>query len=143
MQSPDNNPVAVEIIKDMVKALDSVPLLIEAKEHDKLVAGISHLPFLLSAALTLVTTKNPSWSGMSRLASSGYRDLTRLASGNPEINASICITNRSAIIYWIDEFIKELQKLRISIIKNDKEIENALTMANEARKKWLETKIQK
>ena len=139
MQSPNNNPTAVQMITDMVENLGAVPLYLDAQEHDKLVAGISHLPFLLSAALTLVTTQNPSWPGMSRLASSGYRDLTRLASGNPEINASICETNQSAIVYWIDEFIKELHKLRTSVAKDDKAILTALTTAREARKQWLET----
>jgi prephenate dehydrogenase len=139
MQSPHNNPVAVQTVTDMIKNLGAVPQYLNANEHDKLVAGISHLPFLLSAALTLVTTKNDSWPKMSQLASSGYRDLTRLASGNPEINASICSTNQSAIIYWIDEFIKELQKLRSSVKKDDQEIRTALTMAHEARRKWLET----
>jgi prephenate dehydrogenase len=139
MQSPHNNPVAVQTVSDMVQNLGAVPQYLNANDHDKLVAGISHLPFLLSAALTLVTTKNDSWPKMSQLASSGYRDLTRLASGNPEINASICNTNQSAIVYWIDEFIKELQKLRSSVKKDDKEIGTALTIAHEARRKWLET----
>ena len=103
-----------------------------------LVAGISHLPLLLSAALTLATTQSSSWTQMSSLASNGYRDLTRLASGNPEVNSHICLSNKSAIIYWIDEFSKKLQRLSKLISKDDKEIQNVLAIANEARKEWLE-----
>jgi prephenate dehydrogenase len=131
-------PAAVRTVKDMVKALGAVPLVIDAEEHDRLVAGISHLPLLLSAALVLATTKNPSWPKMSRLAASGYRDLTRLASGNPELGAHICLSNQAAIVSWIDMFIEELQKLRKLVADGSKEIERALAIANEARQKWLE-----
>jgi len=135
---PQVRPAAMKTIKDMVKSLGAIPLVIEAEEHDRLVAGISHLPLLLSAALVLTTTKSPSWPKMSRLAASGYRDLTRLASGNPELGAHICLSNQTAIVSWIDTFIEELQKLRKLVAEGSGEIERALAMANEARQKWLE-----
>lgn len=135
---PQAKPAAIRTVKDMVKALGAVPLVIEADEHDRLVAGISHLPLLLSAALVLATTKNPSWPQMSRLAASGYRDLTRLASGNPELGAHICLSNQAAIVSWIDIFIEELEKLRKLVSDGSEEIERALAMANKARQKWLE-----
>lgn len=135
---PQAKPAAVKTVKDMVKGLGAVPLVIDAEEHDRLVAGISHLPLLLSAALVLATTKNPSWPLMSRLAASGYRDLTRLASGNPEVSAHICLSNQAAIVSWIDTFIEELQKMRTLVADGSEEIERALSMANEARRKWLE-----
>jgi len=131
-------PTAIETMTDMIKKLGATPLTISAQEHDNLVAGISHLPMLLSAALISVTNKNPSWEQMSQLAASGYRDLTRLASGNPNVNAHICLTNQAAIISWIDEFSKELQRLREIVADGGNEIEKALALASEARKKWLE-----
>jgi len=131
-------PAAVRTVKDIVKALGAVPLVIDAEEHDRLVAGISHLPLLLSAALVLATTKDPSWPQMSHLAATGYRDLTRLASGNPELGAHICLSNQAAIISWIDMFTEELQKLRKLVADGSEEIERALAVANEARQKWLE-----
>jgi len=131
-------PADVRTVKDMVKALGAVPLVIDAEEHDRLVAGISHLPLLLSTALVLATTKNPSWPKMSRLAASGYRDLTRLASGNPEVSAHIFLSNQAAIVSWIDTFIEELQKLRKLVADGSEEIEQALAMANKARQEWLE-----
>ncbi len=134
---PQTKPAALRTMKGMVKALGAVPLIIEAEEHDRLVAGISHLPLLLSVALVMATTKNPSWPRMSRLAASGYRDLTRLASGNPELGAHICLSNQAAIVSWIDLFIEELQKLRALVADGSEEIERSLAMANEARQKWL------
>jgi prephenate dehydrogenase len=135
---PQAKAAAVRTVKDMVKALGAVPLILDAEEHDRLVAGISHLPLLLSVALVLATTKNPSWPQMSRLAASGYRDLTRLASGNPEVSAHICLSNQTTIVSWIDRFIEELQKLRTLVADGSEDIERVLAMANEARQKWLE-----
>ncbi len=131
-------PSSVQTMEDMVKALRAMPVVIDAEEHDNLVAGVSHLPLLLSTALALATTQSTSWEKMSRLAASGFRDLTRLASGNPEVNAHICLSNQDAIVSWIDIFINELNKLRGLIANGNADIEKALAMANEAERKWLE-----
>lgn len=134
-------PEAAQTLTDMVIKLGAVPLTIDAQEHDNLVAGISHLPMLLSVVLVLATTKNPSWQMMAQLAASGYRDTTRLASGNPEVNAHICLSNSDAIISWIDIFIEELTRLRGLIAVGNKEIEKALAVAREEREKWLEKRF--
>jgi prephenate dehydrogenase len=128
---------SVNEVTGMVKRLGARPLLIDAQEHDNFVAGISQLPLLLSAALVSATSKSPSWPEMSRLAASGYRDLTRLASGNPEVNSHICLSNREAIVNWIDEFSRELERYRQLVAKGDKRLEEALTEAGKARQEWL------
>jgi prephenate dehydrogenase len=131
------SPESIDTVVDMTKNLGAIPFFIDAQEHDNLVAGISHLPILLSAALVSVTTKNPSWSKMSRLAASGYHDLTRLASGNPEVNSHIWLSNREAILSWLDRFIQELERYRQLAAEGDERLEQALTEANKARQKWL------
>jgi len=131
------SPKSIDTVTGMVKKLGAIPLFIDAQEHDDLVAGISHLPMLLSAALVSLTTKNPSWSKMSRLAASGYHDLTRLASGSPEVNAHICLSNQEAIVNWIGKFSQELERYRRLVAGGDKRLEQALTDANKARQEWL------
>jgi len=131
------SPESIDTVVDMAKKLGAMPFFIDAQEHDNLVAGISHLPMLLSAALVSLTTRNPSWSKMSKLAASGYHDLTRLASGSPEVNSHICLSNPEAIINWIDEFSRELDRYRQLVALGDKHLEQALTEANKARQEWL------
>ena len=138
IQGSRSTSEATQTLSDMVTNLGAVPLSIDAKEHDYLVAGISHLPLLLSIALMSVTSKNPEWERLSQLASSGYRDLTRLASGNPEINTQIFLSNKSAVVSWIDDFNGELERLRKLITTGDNEIQTLLTSVNEARMKWQE-----
>jgi prephenate dehydrogenase len=128
---------SIDMVIGMTKKLGATPFLIDPQEHDNLVAGISHLPMLLSAALVSVTTRNPSWAKMSKLAASGYHDLTRLASGNPEVNSHICLSNQKDIIDWIDKFSRELEEYRQLVAEGDRRLEQALTEANKARQKWL------
>jgi prephenate dehydrogenase len=128
---------SVDKVADMVKNLGATPFFIDAQEHDNLVAGISHLPMLLSAALVSVTAESPSWGKASRLAASGYRDLTRLASGNPEVNTHICLSNQGPILEWIDRFIEELEKYRHLVAEGDTHLEEALAEANKVRQEWL------
>ena len=131
------SPKAIDQVANMVKKLGATPFFIDAQEHDNLVAGISHLPLLLSVVLVSATTKNPSWHKMSKLAASGYCDLTRLASGNPEVNAHVCLSNQAAILHWVDKFSEELDRYRQLVTSGGKGLEEALAEANKARQEWL------
>ena len=138
--SPNATPEAVHMATILVERIGAKPLLIDAWEHDNLVAGTSHLPILLSAALVSATTNNPSWPRMSPLAASGYRDLTRLASGNPKMNSDICLTNQEPIVHWIDAFTKELGDFRRLIIEGSYDLEKAFITTQQARQSWLKKK---
>ena len=129
---------SVDTVVGMIERLGARPLFIEAQDHDNLVAGISHLPILISAALISVMVENSSWPKMSKLAASGYRDLTRLASGNPEVSSHICLSNQEAIVDWIDKFSQELERYRQLVTRGDRRLEQALSEANRARQEWLE-----
>ncbi|MCD6567423.1 MAG: prephenate dehydrogenase [Dehalococcoidia bacterium] len=128
---------ALDKVINMVEIMGAVPLLVDAREHDDLVAGISHLPLLLSAALVSSTAKDPSWQRMSRLAASGYRDLSRLASGNPQVNADICLSNSQALLRWVDKFKRELDNYRQMVEDGDENLLKTLAGAKRARQKWL------
>ena len=103
---------SVSEITTMIEAIGAVPYFIGVDEHDSFVAAASHLPFLLSTSLVACTSKSANWEDIAQLASSGYRDITRLASGDAVMHRDICLTNNQPIISWIDAFIKELYEFR-------------------------------
>ncbi len=138
VQGKSASPRAIKAITDLVKYLEANPLFITASEHDNFVAGISHLPLILSSSLVMSTTKSPYWQDMSGLAAGGFRDLTRLASQHPIMNRDICLTNQQNILNWIEEFIKELSRFRQYIIDGDEDLEKAFIQAQQARHKWIE-----
>ena len=136
---------ARDTVAGLVRQIGANPLFIDASEHDSLVAGISHLPLLISVALIAATTKSPSWPEMAGLAASGFRDLTRLASGDPRMSRDICLTNRDPILHWIDDYIEEMRALRCLVseggVKGDggesEKLEEAFIRAREEREGWL------
>jgi len=132
------SPASIQLVVDLVNEIGANPLFTTALEHDNFVAGVSHLPLILSSALVMTTTQSPFWAKMSRFAATGYRDLTRLASQHPRMNHDICLTNRENILNWIDEFIKELSRFHQLIAEDSEELEEAFIQANKARQSWLE-----
>lgn len=129
---------AVKVVVDMAAAVGASPRFLDATEHDAFVAGVSHLPFLLSTALVSVTSGDNSWREMSPLAASGYRDISRLASGDPIMHHDICITNAPNVIRWIDQFSEELRKFRRLIEDGESDaLLKAFEAAKEARDRWL------
>jgi len=78
--SPKASQRAVGEITTLAEAVGAVPYFISMDEHDSFVAAVSHLPFVLSTALVGCTSKSANWADIGQLASSGYRDITRLSS---------------------------------------------------------------
>ncbi len=137
---------AIEAVLNLVQLLGARNFFLDAFEHDSYVAAVSHLPIVLSAALVTAAAKSPSWREISKLASTGFRDVTRLASGDPIMNLDICLTNRDGILYWIDEAVRELleYKKQIAAATTESGDEEAIdrladTFANswEIRERWL------
>jgi prephenate dehydrogenase len=95
-------------------------------------------PLFLASALVMATARNPRWSKMADLAATGYASTTRLASQHPRMNRDICLTNGENIVAWIDEFTRELQRLRGLIAEGDLILEQAFERARQARNAWIE-----
>ena len=130
-------PRATELVTKMVATIKAHSLPISADEHDRLVGGISHLPLVLSAMLVSVTQKDPDWPQMAKLAAGGYRDTTRLASGSPQMGRDICLTNKQALITWIDRFLTELAQFKEEIDQGNSEaVESTLSHAKDGRDSW-------
>ncbi|MQF83115.1 prephenate dehydrogenase/arogenate dehydrogenase family protein, partial [SAR202 cluster bacterium AD-802-E10_MRT_200m] len=135
--TPSAESQAVQTLASMVETIGATPFFIGAEEHDSYVAAVSHLPFILSVALVACTSDSPSWDDISTLAASGYRDITRLASGDPVMHRDICVTNQESIIKWIDQFITYLYKFRNDVRDDPDAVELAFISAWQARSRWL------
>lgn len=69
----------IEILSKIIASTGADSIVANATEHDRAVALISHMPLILSQAL-FKTTQNEHLA--QKLASSGFRDMTRLAMSN-------------------------------------------------------------
>ena len=70
------------------------------------------------------------------LASSGFRDATRLAAGNPEMYRDICMTNSGAIVRWLDAYVNNLNALRDRIARHDKHLNEDFARIQQYRQRW-------
>ncbi len=136
---PGTSKSGVENIVNLVTAIGSRPYFIDAGEHDSFIAAVSHLPFILSAALIGCTAKSPQWGDINQLASTGYRDVSRLASGDSIMHRDVCATNHDSIIYWVDELIIELERIKGIMRKenNSQELLDVFENAFASRELWL------
>ena len=103
---------AVRGVVSLAQLVGAEPLFIDPEEHDQYAAGVSHLPLLASTALFTLLRASPAWTEMAMMASTGFRDVTRLASGDPRMSHGICMTNREAAIHWLERMIGELRHFR-------------------------------
>lgn len=132
---------AVDAVEAMVRTAGAKPYYIDPEEHDAYVAGISHLPLLLSVGLTTVTGRSPAWKEMAPLAATGFRDVSRLASGDPEMHRDIFLTNPAGLTRWINEMITFLLDVRDQLAEGDAaQIEAMLRSAKQQRDSWLESR---
>ena len=132
---------AVSSVTTMAEAIGAKPFFIGADEHDSFVAAVSHLPFMMSVALMQTVSKSANWEDIAQVASTGFKDLSRLASGDVIMHRDISITNREPIVSWIDSFIRELYEIR-SLLKDEsgpdpEAVENLFEQASDERAKWL------
>lgn len=131
---------SIRTVLGMVNALGGEPYFLDPDEHDAYVAGVSHLPFVASAALMNALTADPSWRDMKTLTAGGFRDMTRLASGSPEMHRDVVMTNRPAVQRWLNSYIAELQSFQTKLAGSDEEASEQLleffTNGRDRRAEW-------
>lgn len=131
---------AVRTVLGLVAAAGAEPFFIDPGEHDAYVAGVSHLPFALSASLMNAVSRDPSWREMKTLTAGGFRDTTRLAAGSPAMHRDILLTNRDSVVRWIDAVTETLGELRQTLTSNAEssaaDLEKFLSEARDARAVW-------
>ena len=128
---------AVETVSGLVEKIGAVPFYPNAEEHDALAAAVSHVPLVISSALISATSTSASWRELYTMASSGFRDITRLASSDPIMSTDICMTNSDAIGHWIDRIIQELEQYKKMIGDSSTELQDSLISTQTVRDRWV------
>jgi prephenate dehydrogenase len=103
--------------------------------HDQVVAVVSHVPHLTAATLMgLAADRAEEHGALLRLAAGGFRDMTRIAAGQPTIWLDICSENRDAIVHGLDELIAGLRTMRDVVDAGDRDaLADRLGKARSAR----------
>ena len=87
------------VVASLARACGARPVIMTAEDHDAAVAGISHLPLVASIALVEAVAgaagepPRTDWPEAAGLAAGAWRDMTRIARGDPGMGAAIATTN--------------------------------------------------
>ncbi|MCD6520439.1 MAG: prephenate dehydrogenase [Anaerolineae bacterium] len=128
---------AIALAKALVQAIGARPLLLDPARHDRAVAAISHLPYLLAASLVNAAAEFAQKDELVwKLAASGFRDTSRVAAGSIPMMMDILATNREPILTALRQAQRELDFLAQCLEKND--FEKLRGRLEEARQHRLE-----
>lgn len=111
--TPQDNIEEKDIItvKEIIKLTGAQIIITTPKEHDMAVALISHMPMLIAQAIYKTASDNDL---ALKLASSGFRDMTRLAMSNPTMANDMLNYNSQNIDKAVDLLNLSIKNLKIS-----------------------------
>jgi prephenate dehydrogenase len=123
-------------VTEMVESVGAHSLVMGAETHDVLVAGVSHAAFLLSVGYVLSLSGRSDWADASKLAASGFRDMSRLAAADPSLYAGIARTNRANMLEQLDAISASLARLRRHLEADDPRLIELFEEARSVRERW-------
>jgi prephenate dehydrogenase len=116
----DVQEVHIESLKRLLAGTKAKFLLITAEEHDYLTGVISHLPHLIAASIVHQAEKSSQTQELvSRLAAGGFRDITRIASSNPQMWRDILLHNKLVMINLLEDWKVEMNTVQNMLIVED------------------------
>jgi prephenate dehydrogenase len=117
----DTDPASYSRLQAIVVSLGAEVVALSPEQHDALVAVVSHVPHLTAATLmNLADHKAEKHAALLRLAAGGFRDMTRIAAGQPAIWPDICADNAAAIVDAFDILLADLTTMRDRVAAGDR-----------------------
>ncbi len=132
----NNSSDSIKVIEEMWKGVGAEVDFMSSKSHDNLLGMTSHLPHMLAFSLVnYLVNQNPT---ASIYAGGGFKDFSRIASGDAIMWRDICLQNKDQIISHLKGYQSTLNDLLEAIgDENSKELEHLFTTAKKTRDSWL------
>jgi arogenate dehydrogenase (NADP+) len=113
--------IGKEVVQSLWEQVGMEVLVCSAEAHDRAVAWISHLPVMISASLINSIANEEDLSIMNlaqKLASTGFRDTSRVGGGNPELGALMAEYNQPALLHSLKNYQRQLAVLTDLVEQN-------------------------
>lgn len=137
--------LAVERVEALARSLGADVYRCGPEDHDRAVAWISHLPVIVSASLisACLSETDPDIVRLAQqLASSGFRDTSRVGGGNPELGLMMARYNRGELLRSLSVYRDCLDELIAGIEREDwLAIAQKLSATQQARGNFLNTEV--
>ncbi len=106
-------PEAVEVVVALARSCGATAILTTPTEHDRAVATISHVPYVVAVLMAGQLADAP--SDHLALAGQGVRDVTRVAASDPQLWAQILRLNSGAVLAPLIALQADLEALVAAI----------------------------
>lgn len=118
---PRTRPQTVALVTALAEAIGARPIELDAARHDRLVAAISHLPYMLSVALFAAVDDMAQDDQMVwELAAGGFRSTTRLAGSDVTMMLDILFSNQANVLILIDALRQRLNEMEALLRAGDR-----------------------
>ena len=114
---------AIAMAKQLIVALGASSYEMTAKDHDHLMARISHLPQIASS---LIASEIQDLGAGLELSGQGLRDMTRIAGSDGALWSEILLENKDEVLSTLDRFISSALELKGAISESRREEIKAL-----------------
>jgi prephenate dehydrogenase len=125
----------VALVERLARSCGARPVRLDPAIHDAAAAAISHVPLIMASALVEALAEGPAWPVASVLAASGWRDMTRLARGDPDMGGGIAVTNAAEIAAGLRRVRKVLDEWVATLDAPDPELAAIVERLAEARRR--------
>jgi prephenate dehydrogenase len=134
---PETDPSALERVRALWQACGARVATLEAAQHDRIFAAVSHLPHLLAFAYVAELAARPDAAQLLAHGGSGFRDFTRIAGASPEMWRDIALANRVALREELGAYRSALETLAGALDSGDgAALEQVFARSRTARQAW-------
>jgi len=130
------SPTTYSTLHGILREIGANVVAVGAEDHDRLVAIASHVPHLLAGSLMNEASQVAEQDAvLLQLAAGGFRDMTRIAAGDPGIWPDILFENRDAVVQSLEALEARLQGLREALLDDGRDVilESLLSAASARR----------
>jgi prephenate dehydrogenase len=130
------SPTTYSTLHGILREIGASVVAVSAEDHDRLVAIASHVPHLLAGSLMNEASQVAEQDAvLLQLAAGGFRDMTRIAAGDPGIWPDILFENRDAVVQSLESLEGRLQTLREALLDDGRDVilESLLSAASARR----------
>ncbi len=108
-------------LHQLVTSVGARAIAVSPEAHDRAVAAISHAPHVAASALTnLAAERVGDGEDVLRLAAGGFKDMTRIAAGSPDLWTGICLDNREAVVAALGDLTAQLEGVCAMLAAGDR-----------------------
>ncbi len=126
---------ALSAANQIIEAIGAKATILDAVEHDRILASTSHLPFLISSALALATPND-----VASFIGPGFKSTSRLAGTSSSMMLGVLQSNRENVLNALFLFREALKEIETAIqIEDTLKLENILDESQQAYKTLLNT----